>query len=256
MTKEELTLIFGLAFIATSFVYAFLAAITTIFYRNKFIGDLGAVERDILYGRAGIGKRTGMFFLNLFGSVMAPPIYIIAGVVTLIAYLFTSYTFFDSVGIFIAIIISVVLGWKFLARQGTGHIKLHNLKFVDIQKVGSEYIYTYVVRAKLNFKNKYLKMVFTSQLPDYMWTEIQKAMAKNNIYFEDLVEGKPQDIKIGSITYSYFSDADFEKYGTDINKWQSALNKAVDKQTKLVEEENQKNPNRPKLYEIYDLWNE
>lgn len=181
---------------------------------------------------------------------MAPPIYIIAGVVTLIAYLFTSYTFFGSAAIFITIIISVVLAWKFVARQGTGHIKLHNLKFVDIQNESDKYLYTYALNGKSNFKNKYLKMTFASQLPDYMWTEIQKAMTKNNIYFEDITKDEMQDIGIGSITYSYFTEADFDKYGTDINKWQLLLNDAVEKQREFVEKENQRNPDRPKLYEI------
>lgn len=256
MTKEELAIIFGLTFIAVGFIYSLLSAFTSVFYKNKPISDLSQSEIEILDGKASIGTKIGIFFLSLISIPLSPPPYIIAVVVTLLAYLFTSYTLLGGVGSFVAIIIAFALGWKFLIRQGTGHIKLHNLKFVDIQKEGDEYVYTYVVSAKLNFKNKYLKMTFTSQLPDYMWTEIQKAMMKNGIHFEDLVEGKLQDIKIGSITYSYFSDADFEKYGTDINKWQSTLNEAVDKQRTFVEEENQKNPDRPKLYEIYDLWNQ
>ena len=247
---------FILSFIIVGFIYALLAATTNLFYKNKSISELSSKEIEILNGKATGGTRVGVFFLNLIATPISPPAYIIAGVITLLVYLFTNYAFLGGTGIFIAIVVVFLLGWKFLIRQGTGHIKLHNLKFVDIEKNGNEYLYVYVVSAKSNFKNKYLKMIFTSPLPDYMWTEIQKAMTKNSIYFEDLTKGEPRDVKIGHLTYSYFSDTDFEKYGTDIKQWQSFLNKAVDKQSSFVAQENKKNPNRPKLYEVYDLWNE
>lgn len=251
-----LTLTFILSFIIVGFIYSLLAATTNLFYKNKPISKLSNKEVEILNGKATAGTRVGVFFLNLIATPFSPQAYITAGVITLLAYLLTNYAFLGGTSIFIAIIIAVFLGWKFLIRQGAGHIKLHNLKFVGIEKNDNEYVYTYVVSAKSNFKNKYLKMIFTSQLPDYMWTEIQKAMTKSSIYFEDLTEKEPRDIKIGSLTYSYFSNVDFEKYGTDIKQWQSFLGEAVDKQRTFVEEENKKNPNRPKLYEIYDLWNE
>jgi len=116
MTKEEFILIFGFAFVATSFVYALLAATTTIFYRNKPIRELSVTELGILHGKASVGEKITVFFSNLFSSIIAPPVYIIAIVITLVAYLFTSYTFFSGIGIFIAIIIFVVLVWKFLIR--------------------------------------------------------------------------------------------------------------------------------------------
>jgi len=251
-----LTLTFISSFIIVGFVYSLLAATTTLFYKNKPISELSTKEVNILFGRETIETRVGIFFLNLIATPLSTPAYIIAAIVTLIAYLLTNHSFFGAVGILVVVIISFLLGWKFLIRRGIGGIKLHKLKFVDIRKGDDEYAYIYAVNAKANFKNKYLKMIFTSRLPDYMWSEIQKAMTKNNIYFEDITEGESRDIKIGSITYSYFSDADFKKYGTDINKWQSFLNKAIDKQRVFVEEENQKNPDRPRLHEIYDLWNE
>lgn len=248
-----LALIFILSFVVVGFIYSVLAAFTGILYKNKPLSELSRPEREILDGKATIWTKLGIFLLSLISISISPPPYIIAGVATLLVYLATSYGFGGGIGIFITITIAVFLGWKFLIRQGTGHIKLHNLKFVNIEKNGDEYVYIYVVSAKLNFKNKYLKMLFTSRLPDYMWTEIQKAMAKNCIYFEDLTEGEPQNIKIGSIAYSYFSDADFKKYSTNIKQWQSFLKKAVDKQRTFVEKEMKKNPDRSKLYEIYDL---
>lgn len=251
-----LALTFILSFIVVGLIYSVLAAFTGVFYKNKPISELSQAEIEILDGKATIWTKLSIFLLSLISTPISPPSYIIAGVATLLVYLVTSYGFGGGTGIFIAIIIAFVLGWKFFIKQGAGHIKLHNLKFVDIEKNGGEYVYTYAVSAKLNFKNKYLKMIFTSRLPDYMWIEIQKAMTKNKLHFEDITKGQPLNIKIGHITYSYFSNADFEKYGTDIDKWQSLLDKAIKKQRAFVEGENKKNPDRPKLYEIYDLWNE
>ncbi|MBU1124122.1 hypothetical protein KJ652_06080 [Patescibacteria group bacterium] len=87
MSLEGLPVVFVSAFVVVSFVYAFLSAFTTVFYRNKYPENLSRIESEILQGRAGIGKRFAYFFFGLLCSFMAPPIYIIAGLVTLIAYL-------------------------------------------------------------------------------------------------------------------------------------------------------------------------
>jgi len=78
--------IFATAFVITCFGYAFLAATTTIFYKNQYPENLGTVERDILYGRATIGTRLNAFFFNLLASAIAPPVYIIASLITFIVY--------------------------------------------------------------------------------------------------------------------------------------------------------------------------
>jgi len=89
MNRAELSIVFMITFVIVSFVYAFLASATTVLYRNKYPGDLSLIESEILNGKASIGKRVFCFFLSLYFSPMFPPIYIIAGFVTFIAYLLT-----------------------------------------------------------------------------------------------------------------------------------------------------------------------
>lgn len=82
--------IFIFSFITVAFIYAFLASMTTLFYRNKFASDLSNVEWQISVGKASISERVGMFFLNLFWGIITPLIYILAGILTSIAYLFVN----------------------------------------------------------------------------------------------------------------------------------------------------------------------
>lgn len=133
-----LALIFILSFVVVGFIYSVLAAFTGILYKNKPISGLSQAEREILDGKATIWTKLGIFLLSLISTPISPPPYIIAGVATLLVYLATSYGFGDGIGVFITIIIAVFLGQKFLIRQGTGHIKLHNLKFVGIEKNDNE----------------------------------------------------------------------------------------------------------------------
>lgn len=80
--------IFLISFSCFAFVYAMIAATTTIFYKNKAIMDLSHLERNILYGRATLGDRAFLFGSNLLASVIAPPIYILAVLTTFIYWIF------------------------------------------------------------------------------------------------------------------------------------------------------------------------
>jgi len=89
MTREALSIVFMFTFVIASVIYSFLSAFTSIFYRNKYAENLSRIEYEIRNGKAGIEKRVGLFFLSLFSCFMFPPIYIIAGLVTFVAYLIT-----------------------------------------------------------------------------------------------------------------------------------------------------------------------
>jgi hypothetical protein len=79
----KLSIVFVISFGIVAFIYAVLAAFSTIFYRGKFESDLSHLEHKILYRKATIGDRIKIFFANLFSSYAAPPIYITAGIITL-----------------------------------------------------------------------------------------------------------------------------------------------------------------------------
>jgi hypothetical protein len=76
--------VFFISFVGVAFIYAIGGSFTKIFYRNKSIADLSHLERNVLYDRATIGNRLALFAANLFSSIIAPPIYILAGVITFI----------------------------------------------------------------------------------------------------------------------------------------------------------------------------
>ena len=78
--------IFIISFLATSFIYSFLSAATKIFYKNKPVSELSAAERDILYDRANLIIRIGVFFINILGSFISPPVWIIAVLITAFFY--------------------------------------------------------------------------------------------------------------------------------------------------------------------------
>ena len=82
-------IVFAISFVVFALLYAVLAATTTIFYRNKPAEELSHFERNVLYGRATFGNRLSLFFVNLLTSFMFPPIYILAGLITIITLLFT-----------------------------------------------------------------------------------------------------------------------------------------------------------------------
>jgi len=78
-------------FLSVAFVYAFLSAFTTLFYKGKPVHSLGGGERDILYGRATIPTRISIFFINLLSSIVAPPVYIISLFIILVYVLIKRY---------------------------------------------------------------------------------------------------------------------------------------------------------------------
>lgn len=87
---ETTVAIFIMSFISVAFIYAILAATTKIFYKNKPITELSLVQLKILNGEATVGIRISTFLMNFISSIVAPPIYILAGIITLIFWFFTS----------------------------------------------------------------------------------------------------------------------------------------------------------------------
>ena len=82
-------MVFVISFIIVAFIYAFLAAFTTILYRGKTDLDLSMLEMKILDGDASFGERIKVFIMNFFSSVYAPPVYILALIIsTIIALIF------------------------------------------------------------------------------------------------------------------------------------------------------------------------
>ena len=79
-----MALVFFLSFIGVALIYAIIGALTKIFYKNKSIADLSLLELNVLYDQATVGNRLALFVANLFSSIIAPPIYILAGVITFI----------------------------------------------------------------------------------------------------------------------------------------------------------------------------
>lgn len=80
--------VFVISFIIVAFIYAFLAAFTTILYRGKNWTDLSMTEMKILDGDASFGERIKVFIMNFYSSVYAPPVYILALIPTIIALIF------------------------------------------------------------------------------------------------------------------------------------------------------------------------
>ncbi|MCK5604511.1 hypothetical protein KAR91_21660 [Candidatus Pacearchaeota archaeon] len=79
--------VFFISFVGVAFIYAITGAFTKIFYKNKSIADLSHFERNVLYDRATIGNRIALFVTNLFSSIIAPPVYILAGIITFIIWI-------------------------------------------------------------------------------------------------------------------------------------------------------------------------
>ena len=79
--RENIGFIFVFVFFVVAIIYAFLASFTTVLYRNKAISDLSHIERNVLYGRATVAERAGLFAISIFSSLYFPPCWIIAGIV-------------------------------------------------------------------------------------------------------------------------------------------------------------------------------
>ena len=79
---SELAIIFLMAFIAAGFIYAFLAAFTSIFYRNMPEVECSYVEKLIRSGKATFGQRVTLFWHSVFASLVVSQCYIAAAVLT------------------------------------------------------------------------------------------------------------------------------------------------------------------------------
>ncbi len=108
-------------------------------------------------------------------------------------------------------------------------MKIRQLHMLDIEQEADGFRYTYGIYATAFFSKKYLKCVFKSRVPHFWWTEIQSSMISSGIYFEDLLDGVPRKINMGTVEVHYFSEADREKYGIDVSRWKMLVAQAVEK---------------------------
>ena len=79
---SELAVIYLTAFIIVAFIYAFIAAFTSIFYRNTPEVQCSYVEKLIRSGTATFGQRVTLFWHSVFGSLVVLPCYLVAAVLT------------------------------------------------------------------------------------------------------------------------------------------------------------------------------
>lgn len=75
------------AFLVIASIYAALSAFTSILYAGKDIQDLSILENSVVDGSATFGDRVKLFIYNLLGSLIFPPVYILAGITTLTVWL-------------------------------------------------------------------------------------------------------------------------------------------------------------------------
>jgi hypothetical protein len=85
---SQLAVIFLTAFIVTAFVYAFLAAFTSIFYRNMPEAECSYTEKLIKSGKASFGQRVTLFWHSVFASLVVLKCYIAAAAITGVYWLF------------------------------------------------------------------------------------------------------------------------------------------------------------------------
>ncbi len=78
----ELAVIFLTAFIIVAFIYAFLAAFTSIFYRKVPEAECSYVEKLIRSGKATFGQRVTLFWHSVFGSLVVLQCYLAAAALT------------------------------------------------------------------------------------------------------------------------------------------------------------------------------
>lgn len=79
---SELAVIFLTAFFFSAFIYAFLAAFTSIFYRKMPEVQCSYVEKLIRSGKATFGQRVTLFWHSVFASLVVSQCYIAAAVIT------------------------------------------------------------------------------------------------------------------------------------------------------------------------------
>ena len=126
-------------------------------------------------------------------------------------------------------------------------MKIKQIHMLDIEKEGNGFKYTYGIFATSFFSKKYLKCVFKSQVPHFWWTEIQQSMISSGIYFEDLLDGRPKEINMGTVEVHYFSDEDIRKYGTDVFKWHQGVSEVMGNAQPFREEYEAKHGGTPDL---------
>ena len=80
--STELLVIFVTAFVVVAFIYAFLAAFTSFFYRKLPEVEYSYVEKLIRSGKATFGQRVTLFWHSVFGSLVVFKCYLAAAVVT------------------------------------------------------------------------------------------------------------------------------------------------------------------------------
>jgi len=86
--STELLVIFATAFIIVAFIYAFLAAFTSLLYRKMPEAECSYVEKMIRSGKATFGQRVTLFWHNVFGSLVVFQCYLAAAVLTGIYWFF------------------------------------------------------------------------------------------------------------------------------------------------------------------------
>ena len=115
-------------------------------------------------------------------------------------------------------------------------MKLKKIELLDIYKAGAGFEYIYGAFGTSLFSKKFYKITFSSDKPQWWWTEIQKQMAKQGIFFEDLLEQDTTDIGMGNLRCVPFSKEDTEQFSEDLDIWKKHLDNAVEKSRKLSEE--------------------
>lgn len=84
--KDILAIVFGSSILAIPLFLAILASATKILYKTKSPVNMTHLEHKVLQGRATIRDRISLFANSLFISFVTPHVFIVAGVITLIAW--------------------------------------------------------------------------------------------------------------------------------------------------------------------------
>ncbi|MBX3009787.1 MAG: hypothetical protein KF816_17310 [Melioribacteraceae bacterium] len=79
--------VFIIGFLITAVIESILSSFSTVLFRGLDPMKLSMMQIKMLDGEATFNDKLRFFFVNLFSSLFNPLIYIIAGVITLIAYL-------------------------------------------------------------------------------------------------------------------------------------------------------------------------
>lgn len=80
--STEIAIIFATAFIIVAFIYAFLAAFTSLLYRKIPEAECSHVEKLIRSGKATFGQRVTLFWHSVFGSLVVSQCYLAAALLT------------------------------------------------------------------------------------------------------------------------------------------------------------------------------